>query len=306
MAEITRKRIGELLRIVFVLLWYKPEGLPAKDILVDIPKVTQLTDYEKGYLPSSPNIPKATQLTDYEKGYYQSIPNIPRYEKIIRLATIPLVNVGWLIKNNKGRWFITDKGRQACKEFNDAEEFYKEAAKLHNEYFERRRNHPAIFLTLEEAKEKSWEQIQEYLLGMETYEFQVLVADLLWALDYHVAWIAPPGKERGQIDIVAYTDPLGVSIPRIKVQVKHRGLVTTIEGLTAFTSILGNDDFGIFVSSSGFTKDVKDTALTQEYRVTLIDLEDFFDLWVEHYEKLTPEARLRFPLEAINFLSPIL
>ena len=66
------------------------------------------------------------------------------------------------------------------------------------------------------------------LAKYKSYEFQDLVADLLRAMDYHIAWIAPPGKDRG-IDIIAYTDPLGASVPRIKVQFKHRDQSTTVK-----------------------------------------------------------------------------
>jgi restriction system protein len=68
MAEITRKRTGQLLQVVFSMLVDKPEGLPAKEILVEIPGRLTLTEYETGYYPSS--------LT------------AQRYEKIIRFATI--------------------------------------------------------------------------------------------------------------------------------------------------------------------------------------------------------------------------
>ncbi|EWS53036.1 MULTISPECIES: type I restriction endonuclease [unclassified Methylibium] len=39
-------------------------------------------------------------------------------------------------------------------------------------------------------------------------------------------------------------------------------------------------------------------------RVTLIGLEKLFDLWDEHYEKLTDQARRRLPLRSIRFLAP--
>ena len=58
MADITRRRTGEFLRIVFKVLWEKPEGLPAKDVLAAIPDSIQLTEYEKGYYPSTPNSPR--------------------------------------------------------------------------------------------------------------------------------------------------------------------------------------------------------------------------------------------------------
>ncbi len=56
---------------------------------------------------------------------------------------------------------------------------------------------------------------------MRPYDFQKLVAALLEAMDYHVLWVAPPGPDRG-IDMIAHTDPLGTTSPRIKVQVKRQ------------------------------------------------------------------------------------
>jgi restriction system protein len=294
MADVTRRRTGEFIRIVLNLLWDKPDGLAAKEILDAIPNSIKLTDYERGYFPSTPNS--------------------PRYEKIIRFASIDLVKSGWLVKN-KGRWYLTDEGRQAYKKYPDPEEFYKEAVRLYHEW---KRSRPkqeglvsdevavqTISLTVEEAEEKAWEQIEQFLQNMHPYEFQELVADLLRAMHYHVSWVAPPGKDRG-IDIIAYTDPLGASVPRIKVQVKHRDNPTSVEGLRAFMSVLGTDDLGLFVSSGGFTSDAREEARTQERRkVTLLDLENLFDLWVEHYNKLTQEAKQRFPLKPIHFLAPV-
>ena len=74
MSDISRARTGEFLRIVFELLWNKPEGLQAKEIL--------------------DTIPKKTELTEYEEGYYKSTPSSPRFEKIVRFATIDLVKAG--------------------------------------------------------------------------------------------------------------------------------------------------------------------------------------------------------------------
>ncbi len=284
MAEITPGRIGEFLRIVFDLLWNKPDGLPASDIFIQIPRATSLTPYETGFFPAAPNS--------------------PRYEKIIRLATIPLARAGWLVKN-KGRWFITDDGRRACTQFKNADEFYAEAIRLYREYYEWRGGRPAIALTVEEAEEKAWEQIQKYLQDMKPFEFLTCVGDLLRVMNYHVAWMAPPGKERGAIDMIVNTDVLGVSIPRILVQVKHRGQATTVEGLRTFLSVLAKDDFGLFVSSGGFTADAREIARVQErHKVTLMDLESFFDLWLEHYEELPPAARQRLPLKPVHFLYP--
>jgi restriction system protein len=294
MPDITHQRTGLFIRHIFQLLVDKPEGLAVRDILAEIPK--------------------AIPLTEYESGYYPSTPNSTRFEKIVRFATIATVKAGWLVKN-KGRWFVTEEGKQAYNKIKDPEQFYREAEKLYRQWKKTRPQEDALeaveeedgstaAVTVEQAEDLAWEQIQQYLQGMNPYDFQDLVADLLRAMGYHVAWVAPPGKDRG-IDIIAYTDPLGANNPRIKVQVKHRDQSTAVDGLRAFMSVLGTDDLGIFVASGGFTSDAKEEARTQERRkVTLIDLENLFDLWVEHYPKLTQEARQRLPLKPIYFLAP--
>jgi restriction system protein len=58
------------------------------------------------------------------------------------------------------------------------------------------------------------------------------------------------------------------------------------------------------VSSGGFTETAKELASTRaSTRIVLMDLEKFVDLWIEHYDKLTLDARQRFPIETIHFLS---
>lgn len=154
------------------------------------------------------------------------------------------------------------------------------------------------------SEEQAWAEIEHYLRGMQPYDFQDLVADLLRAMGYHVSWVSPPGKDGG-IDILAHTDPLGTRPPRIKVQVKRQVAAVNSDGLRSFMALLGDDDVGLFVSTGGFTKDAADEARTQEKRkITLVTLDRLFDLWVEHYARLTDTARKRLPLRPIQFLEP--
>jgi hypothetical protein len=37
-------------------------------------------------------------------------------------------------------------------------------------------------------------------------------------------------------------------------------------------------------------------------KTTLLDLENFFDLWIRYYDELSQEATNRFPLKKIYFL----
>lgn len=295
MPEITRRRTGEFLRKLFEILIPRSDGLQARDALAALEKVVTLTDYEAGI---------------YESGGR-------RFEKIVRFATVDCVKAGWLQKS-KGRWMVTEAGRVAYSSLSDPEVFYRRAVKLYQEW---RSSQPdsageagdepkdeaggkAASITFEEAEEQAWFEIDQYLRGMNPFDFQELVASLLRAMGYHVSWTSPPGKDGG-MDIIAWTDPLGTRPPRIKVQVKRQVQTIGVDGLRSFMSLLGEDDVGIFVSMGGFTKDAEELARTQERRkVTLIGLEALFDLWVEHYAELTDDARRRLPLRPIHFLAP--
>ena len=292
MAEITIQRTGELLRKLVDILLSHPEGMRAQDALASLQNSVQLTEYEKGEFPSGGGT---------------------RFEKIVRFATIDLVKAGWMVKD-KGRWIVTEEGKRAYHQYKSPEQFYRTAQKL---YWEWRRNQPErstkveeevgekkATITFEEAEEQAWGEIQEYLQNMPPYEFQKMVAALLKAMDYHVSWVAPPGRDGG-MDILAWNDPLGTKPPRIKVQVKREKNSVKAPVLRSFMALLGDNDVGIFVSTGGFTRDAEEEARTQQSRqVTLINLERLFELWIEHIDKLEEEARDLFPLKPIYFLAP--
>jgi restriction system protein len=293
MAEITKRRVGEYLRNLFEILSKHPEGLQARDALAQLETHLTLTDYEKG---------------EYESGGR-------RFEKVVRFATVDCVKAGWLLKQ-KGKWFLTDEGRTAFQKIRDPEAFHREALRLYHVWARSRPEAGAtdepevadsekeVSITFERAEEQAWKEIEQHLRSMNPYEFQELVASLLRAMGYHVAWVAPPGKDGG-IDILAWSDPLGTRPPRIKVQVKRHSSNTDVDGLRSFMALLGDDDVGLFVTTAGFTKNAQDEARMQEKRkITLVDLERLFDLWVEHYSKLDEPARRRLPLQPIHFLAP--
>ena len=281
MDEITPQRIGEFLRIVFLRLWQESAGLPVGDVLAHIPQAIPLTDYEKAEILAT---------------------HTPRYERAIRFATVPYVKAGWLEKS-KGRWFLTDEGKRACRRFPNALAFYQEAARKLGEW---QQNRPDQIIVTDEAEERAFEQVRNYLQGMQPYEFQSLIGDLLTTMGYHVAWVAPAEKQRGLINFVVHSDPLGLSNTRIKVHILHTGQPVLIEGLKAFMSGLAADEAGIFISSGGFTNSVIQAAHAQKSsRITLIDLESLFNLWVEYYDRLTQAGRQRFPLKPIHFLASL-
>src|SRR4030095_8978546 len=96
MAEITRKRVGELQRGVFKILLSYADGLPANEVLEKLESVVPPTDFEKSDYPNRPGV--------------------RRFEKIVRFATIAPVKAGWLVKS-KGRWEAVAAFREALKEY---------------------------------------------------------------------------------------------------------------------------------------------------------------------------------------------
>lgn len=292
MAEITRQRVGELVRGVFRILLDHPDGLQAKEVLSSLEDLVPPTDFENSHYPKNPSV--------------------RRYEKIVRFSTISPVKAGWMVKD-RGQWSLTEQGAQAYREFTDPEEFAREAARLYRKW---RAEQPEEATgdddedsvrpstTLEEAEEAAWAGIEDYLSEMNPFDFQKVVAGLLRAMGYHVAWVAPAGPDRG-IDVIAHKDPLGVDGPRIKAQVKRRSDKASVHDLRSFMAVLGDGDVGLFVCTGGFTKDASDEARAQEKRrIMLLDLKRMFDLWVEHYHRIPEDTRRLLPLKPVHFLAP--
>jgi restriction system protein len=297
MSNITRRRTGEFVRKLFDVLMSEPEGVAASHAIARVAATANLTEWEKG---------------EYASGGQ-------RFEKILRFATVDCVKAGWLQKS-KGVWRVTDEGSRAYKGFADPEVFYGEAIRLYNQWkrardavtghFEDQGNEQievvaeTLGFTFEQAEEQAWAQIERYLQTSDPFEFQDTVADLLEAMGYHISWVSPPGKDGG-VDIIAYTDPLGATGPRIKAQVKRTQSKIGRDGLQSFVATINSNDVGLYVCLAGFTRDAEEYARSQENRrITLVDARQFVDLWVAHYGKLTEEAHQRLPLVPIYFLAP--
>ena len=296
MAEVTRKRVGELARGVFTVLLPHPEGLAARVVL------------ERMWAAVPP--------TEFERQNYPANPDVRRYEKMVRFATISSVKAGWLQKN-RGLWSLTDEGRTAHLRFQDPYEFIREAGRLYKKW---KAEQPPSFAfedegqdlateaeeaatTLEEAEESAWSEIETHLSEMNPYDFQQVVAGLLRAMGYHVSWVAPPGPDRG-IDVIAHSYPLGVTGPRIKVQVKRTAERIAAREVRSFFAVVADVDVGLFISTGGFTKDAEEETRTQERRrVMLLDLRRFFDLWVENYARVPEQTRRLLPLRPVYFLA---
>jgi restriction system protein len=297
---IANTRQGEMLRALFKVLLDHPEGLSGRQALAKMEELVPFTEYEAGFYPSAPHEKRAMIAT--------------------RFATVNCVKAGWMTKD-RGSWEVTQEGEEAYNRYTDPTEFMQQSIRRYGIWKKQQNKaeeipetvagqRPASIevvtetMTVELAEESAWERIQDYLTSMDPYDFQFLVAALLRAMGYYVGWVSPPGPDRG-LDIIAYTDPLGATGPRIKVQVRRRQEKTTVDGIRTFLALLASQDVGLYISAGGFTSDAeREVRIQENRRITLIDLKKLFSLWVEHYEKVDDQEKVFLPLKPVHFLAP--
>jgi restriction system protein len=291
MAKITAQRTEQMQRQMLQILKEHAEGLPGRDVLARLAKVLPPNEFENSEYPNSPGV--------------------RRFEWIARFSSIPLVKAGWLVKNG-GTWSITGEGIAALDKYTDpltlrdaAVAKYREweaTKEPEEELSDASEGEQVARVTLEQAEERAWEEIDRHLASMAPYDLQELVAGLLGGMGYHISFIAPPGPDQGT-DIIAHMDPLGMHTPRLKVQVKRRADRVTVDGIRAFLATLGDGDAGMFVSTGGFTTEAAREARGQERRkIMLIDAHRLLELWVGHYDRIPNDQRRLLPLKPIHYL----
>jgi 5-methylcytosine-specific restriction enzyme B len=105
-ANITRRRVGELHRALFQVLLDEPAGLHVQEVS------------RRAEILCPP--------TAFENEDYPNQPGVRRYPKIQRFSTISSVKAGWLVKE-QGIWRLTVRGREAFALYQDADEFQRAA-----------------------------------------------------------------------------------------------------------------------------------------------------------------------------------
>lgn len=287
------QRGGERIRALLAVLAEVPDGMAARDVIAAVEQRIGLTEHEAGEFSSGGR----------------------RFDRLLRFETIELVKCGWLVKE-AGTWRITPEGVDALAAYTDPEELRRVARRGYAEWQRGRPDEAdeteagspsddvlARSVTVEQAIEDATAEIRAHLAAVSPYKFQDMVGHLLTAMGYRVAWVAPPGKDRG-IDLLAHKDPILGEGPRIKVQVKREQSKTDAKTLRAFMSVLHPGDVGVFVTLGGFTSDAESEARNSETKkLTLIDFADFLRLWSEFYPALTPEGQASLPLTFVPFLS---
>ncbi|MEN9576670.1 MAG: hypothetical protein RL514_4525 [Verrucomicrobiota bacterium] len=138
--------------------------------------------------------------------------------------------------------------------------------------------------------EKSFELIKDRIAALSEDELPQLVAAVLRAMNFKTK-VSGPGSDRG-VDVLASPDGLGLTEPRIKVEVKHRKQTQmSAPDVRKFLGGFRAGDRGLYVSSGGFTKEARYEADRAQFPISLVDLDDLTELVTENYERFDAEGR---------------
>jgi restriction system protein len=286
---INQERLGTIMQAVMKELRALGGEARPKEILDVVRRTFPFTEYELGVLPSGPI----------------------RWETWVRFYSIDSEKAGYIVKRS-GKWQLTQSGEKALELA--PQEYFRTA---NNAYKTWRKGREPLLPpapepvdtelaqqpALEQAQETARGEIDKYLWDMPPFQFQDLVAELLNALGYIVSTVSKPGPDDG-IDLIAYVDSLGFERPHIVVQVKHQ---REKAGLPAVRNLLGavkESNVGLFVSLSGFARDVQGETRKYERHIELIDGTRLLELWIKHYSSISERGKQLLPLEPVYYLKP--
>ena len=257
-------------------------------------------------------IEERVELDGWAKERYETSGNV-RWQTFLHWFTVDCVKAGFLVKKS-GTWYLTPEGEEAIAL--GPRGLLDEATRLYREWDAERKTveagamdeaviseEDADVVTMDQIEELANASLEKHITAKNAYEFQDLAAALLRGMGYFTPFVSPKGKDGG-VDVIAYRDPLGTVSPRIKVQVKHRKDPTGVQDIRQLMGILQKDgDVGIFISTSGFSKDAGDAARGSHVHVELIDMARFIELWQEYYPKMDDEDKALMPLAPVYFLA---
>lgn len=252
------------------------------------------------------NFPKTPYETEQTKSGNR------RWENWLAFYSIDAVKTGFLVKD-KGIWHLTEEGERALSL--TVEDFASALKQGYDEWHDKRKGRGGkqteadesidSIIEIDVVQAQAANGIRNYIIDKNPYEFQDLVAALLRAMGYYTPFIAPKGKDGG-VDIVAYRDPLGTSLPRVKVQVKHYpNSAISVDIVRNLLGVLAKDgEVGIVITSGTFTNDAKREARNSHTPLRLIDIDEFISLWLEYYPSMQEEDKQLLPVVPIFFVKP--
>ncbi|MFN5945902.1 MAG: restriction endonuclease [Phycisphaerae bacterium] len=147
--------------------------------------------------------------------------------------------------------------------------------------------------------ERAVEETKDYLLRQWSRtgtDFEEVVAAVFRAMGYTAT--TQQGTHDLGVDVIAHPDPLGVQPPILKIQCKSGTSTVGAPAVKQLRGLLNGPEKSILVSLGGFSNDARHVQ-QNDADLVLLDAERFVDLFLEHYERLAPEWRHRFPLTRV-------
>jgi len=152
----------------------------------------------------------------------------------------------------------------------------------------------------EDLINNSNEFIKDLFVKLTWHEMELLTAGIFRAMGYKTR-MTSRGSDLGS-DILASPDGLGMLEPRIKIEVKHKIKSKDKIGAPDIRNFVGglrSTEKGIYVSTSGFTKEGLYESERANFNITLVDSDYLVELLLENYEKLDMEIKSMVPLRKI-------
>lgn len=150
-----------------------------------------------------------------------------------------------------------------------------------------------------ETVSRSFEFIKDMISQLSSDQLEELSAGIMRAMGYKTR-MTPKSGDLGS-DILASPDGLSMVEPIIKVEVKHKtksNKVTAPE-IRSFIGGLRAPTKGIYISSTGFTKEADYEAQRANFPLTLVNMDYLVELILEYYEELDAEVKTLVPLRKI-------
>ena len=263
-------------------------GMPVREIVKYIEENVGLTDWEKEIAGKYQNVRWVTDFHFYSVDYQKA----------------------GFIEKDGGLWYLTPAGEDALKLSPEevlrmAGEAYRKWAAEHKKDVQNEESladDNSAPLSFEDLRSQALSEIKDYIQKKLTpEEFQEVVAALLRAMGYYTPFVASKGKDGG-VDVIAYSDPLGLKEPRIKVQVKRYSDDNKVSApeVRGLLGILTPKESALFVTSGYYSPDAK--AAAKDKNICLLDGNEFINLWQEFYPKMTDEDKDRLPLKYVALL----
>lgn len=138
--------------------------------------------------------------------------------------------------------------------------------------------------------------IRRIMAMMNGYEFEEFVAHLLECMGYTARVTQRSGD--GGVDVIAHTDALGFQPPIIKVQCKRKTSQTPRMDVDQLLGTLGEGEYGLYINLGSYSRSSVELERNRA-KLRLIDGEQFVEMVLQHYPKMSPRFRGLIPLKQI-------